>query len=56
LGLTQALLEYKPDQISGFEFKLQPNADEQTVINQLQSIFHNKVTIKNTRAAQRQPL
>ncbi|WP_298221430.1 FtsX-like permease family protein [Flavobacterium sp.] len=49
LGLTQALLEYKPDQISSVEIKLNPNTDEQAVINQLQAIFHNKVTIK-TRA------
>ena len=47
LGLTQALLEFKPDQISGVEFKLQTNADEKAIANQLQTIFNNKVTIKN---------
>ncbi|WP_309642178.1 FtsX-like permease family protein [Flavobacterium sp.] len=49
LALTQALLEFKPDQISGIEFKLKPNADEKAIINQLNSIFKNKVTVK-TRA------
>jgi lipoprotein-releasing system permease protein len=49
LGLTQSLLEFKPNQISGIELKLTPNADEKAVISQLQTIFNNKVSIK-TRA------
>jgi lipoprotein-releasing system permease protein len=47
LGLTQSLLEYKPNQISAIEIKLQPNADEKTIFNQIQTIFNNKVTVKN---------
>jgi lipoprotein-releasing system permease protein len=47
LGLTQSLLEYKPNQISAIEIKLQPNADEKTTINQIRTIFSNKVTVKN---------
>ena len=47
LGLAQELLEFKPHQISGIELKLKPNADEAQIIDQLQSIFHNKITIKN---------
>lgn len=47
LTLTQSLLEFKPDQISGIEFKLKPNANEQAVVSQLQTLFKNKVTVKN---------
>lgn len=47
LGLTQSLLDYKPNQISAIEIKLQPNADEKIIINQIQTIFSNKVTVKN---------
>nr|WP_315156488.1 ABC transporter permease [uncultured Flavobacterium sp.] len=47
LGLTQELLEYQPNQISGIEFKLQPNANEEAIIEQLQTIFKNKITLKN---------
>lgn len=47
LGLTQELLMYKPNQISGIEFKLKPNADENAITNQLKKIFDNKVTLKN---------
>ena len=47
LGLTQSLLDYKPNQISAIEIKLQPNADEKAIINQIQTIFSDKVTIKN---------
>lgn len=47
LGLTQELLMYKPNQISGLEFKLKENADENVVKTQLQKIFHNKITLKN---------
>lgn len=47
LGLTQELLMYKPNQISGIEFKLKPNADESAITNQLKNIFDNKVTLKN---------
>jgi lipoprotein-releasing system permease protein len=47
LGLTQSLLEFKPNQVSGIELKLKPNADEGAIIKKLQDIFNNKVTIKN---------
>lgn len=47
LGLTQELLMYKPNQISGIEFRLKPNADENAVNAQIKKIFNNKVTIKN---------
>lgn len=47
LGLTQELLMYKPNQISGIEFHLKENADENAVNTQLKKIFNNKVTLKN---------
>ena len=47
LGLTQELLMYKPNQISGIELKLKPNISENTVKSQLETIFNNKVTLKN---------
>ncbi len=47
LGLAQELLEFKPQQISGIELKLKPNSDETKITDQLQSIFQNKITIKN---------
>ncbi|MDY0989932.1 FtsX-like permease family protein [Flavobacterium sp. CFBP9031] len=47
LGLTQELLMYKPNQISGIEFKLKENADEGVVKTQLKSIFKEKITLKN---------
>ncbi|WP_276379245.1 FtsX-like permease family protein [Flavobacterium sp. H4147] len=47
LGLTQELLMYKPNQISGIEFHLKENADENTVNTQLKKIFNHKVTLKN---------
>lgn len=47
LGLTQELLMYKPNQISGIEFRLKPNTDENAVNTQIKKIFNNKVTIKN---------
>jgi len=47
LSLAQELLEYKPNQISGIEFKLKKGADENTVSSTLQSIFNNKITVKN---------
>ncbi|MFD1603263.1 ABC transporter permease [Flavobacterium artemisiae] len=47
LGLTQELLMYKPNQISGIEFNLKPDADENAIRKQLNSIFKNKITLKN---------
>ncbi|MWB93848.1 FtsX-like permease family protein [Flavobacterium sp. GA093] len=47
LGLAQELLLYKPNQISGIELKLKPNANEADVKTQLEKIFSNKITLKN---------
>jgi len=47
LGLAQELLMYKSNQISGIEFKLKPNADEDAIKAKLTSIFKNKITLKN---------
>lgn len=47
LGLTQKLLEYKPNQISGIEFKTKPNADEDAIRLQIAKILNNKVEVKN---------
>lgn len=47
LGLAQELLQFKPNQVTGIEFKLKPEADEAVITEQLQKIFANKLTIKN---------
>ncbi|WP_367756551.1 FtsX-like permease family protein [Flavobacterium sp. WC2421] len=47
LGLAQELLEYKNNQISGIEIKEKTGADENAIIDKLQSIFNNKITVKN---------
>jgi lipoprotein-releasing system permease protein len=47
LGLAQELMEYKTNQISGIEIKEKTGADENTIINQLQIIFKNKIEVKN---------
>jgi lipoprotein-releasing system permease protein len=47
LGLAQELLEYKTNQISGIEIKERKDADEAAIIEKLQTIFNNKITIKN---------
>ena len=47
LGLAQELLEYQPNQVSGLEIKIQKETNENSVIEQLQSIFKNTITIKN---------
>jgi lipoprotein-releasing system permease protein len=47
LGLAQELLEYKPNQISGLEIKMVKDADEKAIISKLQTIFKNKITVKN---------
>ena len=49
LTLTQELLEYKPDEVSGIEIKLKSNSNESEIIKKLNSIFKNKVVVK-TRA------
>ena len=47
LTLTQQLLEYKPNQVSGIEIKMKPNTNETELIEKLNTIFKNKVEIKN---------
>ncbi len=47
LGLTQELLQYKPNQISGIELKLKPDANEESIKSELKTIFNNKITLKN---------
>ena len=47
LGLAQELLEYKPNQVSGIEFKISKTTDEKAIRSQLNSIFSHKITIKN---------
>ncbi|UQD55411.1 FtsX-like permease family protein [Flavobacterium sp. K5-23] len=47
LGLAQELLEYKTNQISGIEIKEKTGADENAIIDQLNTIFKNKITVKN---------
>lgn len=47
LSITQDLLSYTPNQVSGIEFKMQANADESTVKNKLTSILGNTIVIKN---------
>lgn len=49
LKLTQELLQYKSNQVSGIEFKLNPEADQTAIAQKLKSFFNNKVQIK-TRA------
>ena len=47
LGLAQELLEYKTNQVSGIELKIKKDAHENTIIGKLQTIFNNKITVKN---------
>jgi len=47
IRLTQELLEYKPNQISGIEIKTKPNADEAAIQSQIEKIFNNTVEVKN---------
>ncbi|SHF78104.1 lipoprotein-releasing system permease protein [Flavobacterium fluvii] len=47
LGLAQELLEYKTNQISGIEVKMKKDADENDIISKLQTIFNNKIKVKN---------
>lgn len=47
LGLAQELLQYDTNQVSGIEIKIKPNADDKTIGNKIESIFNNKVLVKN---------
>ena len=47
LNLAQYLLELKTNQVSGVEVKLQSEADEAAVSEKINTLFQNKVDIKN---------
>lgn len=47
LSIVQELLDYQPNQISGIEFKLTPDADESEVIEKLEGVFKGTITLKN---------
>ena len=47
LELSQNLLEYKPNEVSAIEIKMDSLADEEKVIEKVNSIFNNKVIVKN---------
>jgi lipoprotein-releasing system permease protein len=47
LTLAQDLLEYKHNEISGFEIKTKPNANEAEIMEKLKLILQNKVEVKN---------
>lgn len=47
LEIAQNLLEMKPNQITGIEFKLQPGVSEEKIIAQLNTLFDKNLTIKN---------
>ena len=47
LNIVQELLDYKSNQISGFELKLKPKADESAIVESLEKIFQNNIIIKN---------
>lgn len=47
LNLARELLRFQPNQVTYLEIKIAPNYSEADVIAQLQSIFNNKVKVKN---------
>lgn len=47
LGLAQDLLLFKRNQLTAIEFKLKPNASEEAVRAKLNTIFNNRISIKN---------
>ena len=47
LGLAQEILDFNPNQVSGIELKLKPNADEASVVSELETIFGKNTSIKN---------
>lgn len=47
LPLAQDLLDFKSNQITALEIKLQPEIDEAATVSQLKEIFGNNVIIKN---------
>ncbi|WP_418264286.1 ABC transporter permease [Flavobacterium faecale] len=47
LRMAQDLLEYNRNQVTGIEIKEKSGADEQDIYSQLNTIFKNKITVKN---------
>lgn len=47
LDIAQDLLEFKENQISGLEFKIDENSKESDVIQQIEAVFDQKLAIKN---------
>jgi lipoprotein-releasing system permease protein len=47
IGLARELLDLKPDEITGLELKLTPNANPETVKKAVQAILNDDVEIKN---------
>lgn len=47
LDIAQDLLEFKENQISGLEFKLEKGADEKNAIEAIEQIFPNTLQVKN---------
>ena len=47
INLARELLRFQPNQVTYLEIKIAPNYSEADVIAQLQSIFNNKVKVKN---------
>ncbi len=47
LSIVQELLDYQPNQISGFEIKLLPKANESAITESIQTILNDTVVIKN---------
>lgn len=47
LPLAQQLLQYRENQVTGIEFKLHPNASEEEALEEIKTLFKNKVTVKN---------
>ena len=45
ISLTQELLDLKPNQITGIEIKIKPNADESVIIDKIESIFFKIVVL-----------
>jgi len=47
LALAQELLEFQPNQVSFLEIKLKPESDESEVVEKINTIFQNKIEVKN---------
>lgn len=47
IEIAQELLGFKPNQVTNIEFKLKPSSSEEKAIAELNSIFKDKVIIKN---------